>query len=215
MDVLGPSWSRLGSVLKLLGAVLGASWGVLGRLGRVLGRLGSVLDASWGVLGASWAILSASWTSWGVLGSKNHPKRNLALITNGKRVDRETSREHEAARLNSDGRHERSRHLLNNTSEAIRVILFLLLGSLLCCLPALRAPYHLKTILKVSLQCFRVPWPPRSDLGSTWPSWPSWNRLGIILDASWVHLGAILARLGRVLGRLVAVLGRLGLPKTS
>ena len=74
---------------------------------------------------------------------------------------------------------------------------------------ALRAPYHFKSILKLSLQCFRVPRPPWSDLGSTWPSWPSWNRLGIILDASWGHLGAILGRLGRVLGRLVAVLGRL------
>ena len=58
-------------------------------------------------------------------------------------------------------------------------------------------------------QGFRVPRPPWNDLGSTWPSWPSWSRLGIILDASWGHLGAILGRLGRVLGRLVAVLGRL------
>ena len=44
------------------------------------------------------------------------------------------------------------------------------------------------------------------DLRSTSPSWPSWNRLGIVLDASWSHLGTILERVVVVLGRLAAVL---------
>ena len=55
---LGPSWGRLGGVLRPSLGRLGTSWG---RLGVVLGRPGGVLGTSWGHLGG---VLESSWSVW-------------------------------------------------------------------------------------------------------------------------------------------------------